>query len=256
VHRRNLQILLIGWFAACMLPAVLGVAGALGDITGDDASGASGAAWLIGWLVQFGIYFFLARMADANARFSWWLVVSVLPWLIDTATSSSAWLIFPGALVAAAFAGWVWTATAGAADLQEHGLPARGEVLQVIEPRFFNEVINGVYIKRKLRLRIERADGTPPYEAVYKGLFMLGEVPSEGSSFRLRVDPAKPTRFAPVKSDHDTSETPAPQSDPWRRPAPEKDASSRLETLKKMHDKGLVTDDEYEAQRDVIIKSV
>lgn len=58
-----------------------------------------------------------------------------------------------------------------------------------------NVVVNNVYIKRTLRLRIERSDGVPPYEAKYRGTFMLGEIPSPGSVLVLRVDPHRPQHF-------------------------------------------------------------
>jgi hypothetical protein len=51
---------------------------------------------------------------------------------------------------------------------------------------------------RTLLLRIERTDGVAPYEAKYKGLFMIGNIPDEGSIIRLRVDPADPRHFVPA----------------------------------------------------------
>ncbi len=101
----------------------------------------------------------------------------------------SAW-----AAVAIAVAAWIGQSTARAQSLQQQGIRATGVVLEVLKP-WMNVVINNVYIRRRLRLRIQRQDGSPAYEGILKGLFMLGEIPSVGDRLALRVDPANPQHF-------------------------------------------------------------
>jgi hypothetical protein len=84
-------------------------------------------------------------------------------------------------------------------DLKAHGIAARGVVLAVRTP-LMNQVINNVYIKRTLQLRIERSDGSAPYEVTFRGTFMLGEIPSAGDVLKLLVDPNDPRHFATASS--------------------------------------------------------
>lgn len=58
-------------------------------------------------------------------------------------------------------------------------------VVFVVKP-MMNVVVNNVDLPRTLVLRIERSDGVAPYEAKYKGLFMIGNIPDEGSVIRLQ----------------------------------------------------------------------
>ena len=90
--------------------------------------------------------------------------------------------------------------------LQREGHPATATVLEVKKP-LMNMVVNNVYIRRKLRIRIARDDGAPPYETTYADLFMLGSVPDPGDSFRVVVDPKRPGRLSPASA----SMPPAPQ---------------------------------------------
>jgi Short C-terminal domain len=96
--------------------------------------------------------------------------------------------------------------TARAQSLQERGIRATGTVLEVLKP-WMNVVINNVYIRRRLRLRIQRQDGSPAYEGIFKGLFMLGEIPSVGDRLALRVDPANPQHFDYDKASNATTTT-------------------------------------------------
>jgi Short C-terminal domain len=125
-------------------------------------------------------------------------------------------------------------------SLQRDGIAARGVVVKVVKP-MMNVVVNNVYIRRTLLLRVERADGIAPYEAKYKGLFMIGNIPGEGSVIRLRVDPADPRRFEAVTDDDgDSSYTPPRRSS---------SITDELQRLSELHRRGDLTDAEFTAAK-------
>jgi len=64
-------------------------------------------------------------------------------------------------------------------------------VVEVKRP-MVNVVINNVYIRRTLRLRIERSDGVAPYEAYLKATFMPGDIPEPGTGLSVVADPVRP----------------------------------------------------------------
>lgn len=75
--------------------------------------------------------------------------------------------------------------------------------------------------------RIERSDGVALYEAKYKGLFMIGNIPDEGSMIRLRVDPADPRHFEAVTDDDGDSS--------YTRPQPSGTITDQLQRLSALH---------------------
>jgi len=113
-------------------------------------------------------------------------------------------------------------------------------VLEVEKP-LMNVVINNVYIRRTLRLRIERADGVAPYEAKFKGTFMLGEIPGVGSAVPLRVDPNNPRHFEAVKDEGGSHYEPAPSADDT--------ITDQLQRLAELHRRGDLTDAEFAAAK-------
>jgi hypothetical protein len=91
-----------------------------------------------------------------------WLVAALLPWVtIGTATQTTLALL-PCALVAVGYSLWYYRGFSRREDLKAHGIAAKGVVMAVQEP-LMNQVINNVYIKRTLQLRIERSDHVAPY---------------------------------------------------------------------------------------------
>jgi hypothetical protein len=154
--------------------------------------------------VQFGIFLWIMNMV-AEQKILWWFIASLLPWALDWSVPASPWFLLLGAAVAIAVAAWIGRVNQRATSLQQQGIRATGTVLEVLKPFMkMNVVINNVYIQRRLRLRIQREDGMPPYEGILKGLFMLGEIPSVGDRLALRVDPANPQHF-----DYDKASTSA-----------------------------------------------
>ncbi|HET9283122.1 MAG TPA: SHOCT domain-containing protein [Candidatus Angelobacter sp.] len=193
---RRLHLLLIVWCVLLLAPGLFEAAGH------STLNGTLAAIWVVGYLVQFGVFMWIMNLV-AEQKVLWWFIASMLPWVIDWSVPSSSWLLLPWAAVAIAAATWIGRVTQRATSLQEHGVRATGTVLEVFKP-WMNVVVNNVYIRRRVRLRIQREDGTPAYEGILKGLFMLGEIPSVGDRLHLRVDPANPQHF-----DYDQASTSA-----------------------------------------------
>jgi hypothetical protein len=196
---RRLHLVLIAW---CVLLLAPGVFEAFGNTT---LNGTLAAVWIVGYLVQFGVFMWIMNLVSEQ-KVLWWFIASMVPWAVDWTVPSSPWILLPWAAVAIASAAWIGRVSSRAYALQQRGIRATGTVLEVFKP-WMNVVINNVYIRRRLRLRIQRQDGAPPYEGILKGLFMLGEIPSVGDRLALRVDPANPQHF-----DYDEASTETAQA--------------------------------------------
>jgi hypothetical protein len=172
VSLRAFAVLLAGWVVAVVLPGL--VAATVWDIDTDSTNlGGPLGVWIVGYLVQLGLFMTASRRTKKNNILAW-IVASLLPWVCDWASIPARWAAAPCAAVAILIAWRMYRSTESSEHLAQSGVPATGTVLEVIKPKLMNVVINNVYIMRKLRLRIERADGVEPYEAVLKGTFMLG----------------------------------------------------------------------------------
>jgi hypothetical protein len=195
---RKLYSVLTLW---CVLLLAPGVYEAFGNVT---LNGTLAAVWIVGYLAQFGVFMWIMNLV-ADQKVLWWFIASLLPWAIDWSVPTSPWFLLLCAAVAVATAFWMAQSTQRAQSLQQRGVRATGTVLEVLKP-WMNVVINNVYIQRRLRLRIQRQDGSPAYEAIFKGLFMLGEIPSVGDRLALRVDPANLQHFDYDKASTETAQ--------------------------------------------------
>jgi len=193
----KINSLLIAW---CVLLLAPGIFEAFGNVT---LNGTLAAVWIVGYLVQFGVFMWIMNLVSEQ-KVLWWFVASLVPWGVDWTVPSSSWFLLLWAAVAIASAVWIGSVSNRASALQQRGIRATGTVLEVFKP-WMNVVVNNVYIRRRLRLRIQRQDGAPPYEGIFKGLFMLGEIPSVGDRLNLRVDPANPQHFDYDKASTDTA---------------------------------------------------
>jgi hypothetical protein len=186
----------------------------------------------------------------------WWFIASLVPWAVDWTVPSSPWLLLPWAAVAIAVAAWIGRFSSRAQALQQRGIRATGTVLEVFKP-WMNVVVNNVYIRRRLRLRIQRQDGSPAYEGILKGLFMLGEIPSVGDRLSLRVDPANPQHF-----DYDEASTAtataqaasAAASDSGDSRLSDSRLSDELARLADLHKRGALTDSEFAAAKKKLLR--
>jgi hypothetical protein len=246
---RKLYTLLAVW---CVLLLAPGVYEAFGNVT---LNGTLASVWIVGYLAQFGVFLWIMNLVGEQ-KVIWWFIASLLPWAVDWTVPSSTWLLLLWAAVAIAVAVWIGRFSSRARALQQRGIRATGVVLEVFKP-WMNVVINNVYIRRRLRLRIQRQDGTPAYEGILKGLFMLGEIPSVGDRLSLRVDPANPQHF-----DYDEASTAtataqaasAAASDSGDSRLSDSRLSDELARLADLHKRGALTDSEFAAAKKKLLR--
>jgi putative oligomerization/nucleic acid binding protein len=252
---RKINSLLIAW---CVLLLAPGIFEAFGNVT---LNGTLASVWIVGYLVQFGVFMWIMNLV-AEQKILWWFIASMVPWAVDWTVPSSTWLLLPWAAVAIASAAWIGSVSIRASALQERGIRATGTVLEVFKP-WMNVVINNVYIRRRLRLRIQRQDedGSPPYEGIFKGLFMLGEIPSVGDRLTLRVDPANPQHFDYDKASTDTTTAAttahaasATASNSGEGRLFHEHLSDELARLADLHKHGALTDSEFAAAKKKLLR--
>src|SRR5690242_9869010 len=250
---RKIYSLLIAW---CVLLLAPGVFGAFGNVT---LNGALATVWIVGYLAQFGGFMWIMNLVG-DQKVLWWFIASLLPWAVDWTVPSSPWFLLLCAAVAIAVAFWIGQSTVRAQSLQQQGIRATGIVLEVLEP-WMNVVINNVYIRRRLRLRIQREDGASPYEGILKGLFMLGEIPSVGDRLALRVDPANPQHFDYDKASTDAATAQAASaaaSDPGisavASESRRQNLADELARLADLRDRGALTDSEFAAAKKKLLR--
>ncbi len=196
VRLRTVALFLATWCVLVIAPSLIVLAGFTGADPNAAIAGPIVAIWIVGYLAQLGVFALVARKAN-GASIPGWVLASVLPWVADWSAPVALWAPLSCGLVAAAYACWFYSRFARSDDLQRNGIPATGTVLEVKQP-LMNVIVNSIYLRRTMRLRIQRADGVPAYGANYSGTFMLGEIPSPGSVFDLRVDPNNPEHIAAV----------------------------------------------------------
>jgi putative oligomerization/nucleic acid binding protein len=253
---RKINSLLIAW---CVLLLAPGIFEAFGNVA---LNGTLAAVWIVGYLAQFGVFLWIMNLVGEQ-KVLWWFIASLLPWAVDWTVPSSPWLLLPWAAVAIAVAAWIGRFSSRAQALQQRGIRATGVVLEVFKP-WMNVVINNVYIRRRLRLRIQRQDGSPPYEGILKGLFMLGEIPSVGDRIALRVDPANPQHFDYDKASTATATAQAASaatfdSDVHATSAAAADSgharlSDELARLAELHKRGALTDSEFASAKKKLLR--
>ncbi|MDX1891230.1 SHOCT domain-containing protein [Mycolicibacterium sp. 050158] len=199
--------------------------------------------WIVGYLLQFGVFMVIARKARGNS-FGGWLLASTMPFVADWTVPVAPWSPAAVLVVVAAYSAWFYSRLARSDDLRRNGIPATGRVLEVEQP-LLNTIVNSVYIRRTMTLRIERSDGTPPYDAKYSGTFMLGAIPSPGDVFNLRVDPSDPTHF-------ETTDLIAGSSDQPR--IQDSSLAAQLRQLDDMHRRGALTDAEFTTAKQRLLR--
>ena len=250
---RKINSLLIAW---CVLLLAPGVFEAFGNVT---LNGTLASVWIVGYLAQFAVFMWIMNLVGEQ-RVLWWFIASLVPWGVDWTVPSSTWFLLLWAAVVVAVAAWIGQSTGRARSLQQQGIRATGVVLEVLKP-WMNVVINNVYIRRRLRLRIQRQDGSPPYEGILKGLFMLGEIPSVGDRLALRVDPANPQHFDYDKASTDAATAQAASAAASDSGISDEASKSRrqnladeLARLADLHKRGALTDSEFAAAKKKLLR--
>jgi hypothetical protein len=111
-----------------------------------------------------------------------------------------------------------------------------------------NVVTNNIYIRRTLMLRVQRSDGTPPYQVKHSGMFMLGGIPTPGDVFNLRVDPKNPKHIETMDGASEAAPPYVPSPSPSPSPG-DSTIAEQLGQLDDMHNRGARTDDEFAAAK-------
>jgi hypothetical protein len=259
--RQELRTLLLIWWGTIVVPAiVIAVIANLSDTSGN--------AWtwtitMVGFVVQLFIFIRIQNTFDNSDHVAWmiavWLVISLAPLATYAASAAQWWMPLVGAAWATLIAMFVDFLLGRTLDLRANGVAARGTVLDVIKPRM-NVVVNFVYIKRRLRVRVERTDGSPPYEATFSGVFMVGEIPSPGDVLPLRVDPNRPDRITYDASAEASSTAGTPSASESSGSASPSRGSNTLPdllaSLADLRERGALTDDEFRAAKDKLLRGV
>lgn len=238
---RTVAALAALWCVLVLAPAAVG--GLFFAITADTPiAGPVLVLWVVGYLVQLAVFMVIARKSPHGTTPGWFLA-SIIPFAADWTVPVSGWGLLISAAIVVGYAIWLSYAVYRVEQLRRDGVRAVAVVVDVVRP-WFNVVINRVYIRRTLRLRIERADGTPPYEVRFKGTFMLGEIPEPGCQLSVLVDPVRPQRIELVDSTDQTPPTPA-----YHGQAAAADIADQLRELSGLHRNGELTDDEFSAAK-------
>ena len=240
--------LLTTWCVLVVLPAWIVYLTFRGADADTPVLGPAIAIWIVGYLLQLGTFMVATRKADSNGIGGWFLA-STMPFVADWTVPVAPWSPIAVAAVVGAYSAWFYSRLARSDDLQRNGIPATGTVLEVKKP-IMNTIINDVYIRRTMMLRVQRADGGPTYDAKYAGTFMLGEIPSPGDVFNLRVDPKDPMHFE--TTDKADATQPPPQAATWR--PPNDSIAEQLQQLDDMHHRGALTDDEFAAAKQRVLR--
>jgi hypothetical protein len=186
---------LVVWWFLVVLPGILTLAGAFGDIGEDtEVSGSIVAVWLFCYLGQLAMVFVMQHAAGGRSHTLWFLVASLLPWVVD-------WGVPFGAVVATivlaasvALAGVIGYLAFRQMNLDTHGTQVEATVIKVL-PNYMNVVINSVYIRRRVRVQFTLPGGEPQQRTVHV-LYEIGNTPSPGDHLTLRVDPKHPWHLA------------------------------------------------------------
>jgi hypothetical protein len=246
VNKPLIAGLLTAWCLLVALPAWIVYAAFVGVDADTPVIGPAIAIWLVGYLLQLGMFMAATRKAKTNAIAGWFLA-STMPFVADWTVPVALWSPLAVAAVVGAYATWLYLGLERSDTLQHNGIPATGTVLEVETP-VMNMVINDVYIRRTLILRVQRSDGAPPYQAKYAGTFMLGEIPNPGDVFNLRVDPKNPMHFETT----DGASYVAPEQS-YPPPPEDSTIAQQLLQLDDMHHRGALTDAEFAAAKQRVL---
>ncbi|HUQ00386.1 MAG TPA: hypothetical protein VM093_07990 [Aeromicrobium sp.] len=184
LDRRQLGILLGVWAATAVIPGI---------ITVDRPVMLAYVVWGIGFIASLALFITIAQITKTTEMWPW-LAAPVLPWVVDIAVPHS-WLWIPVVVIATgAFAVWLFRGADIADRLLHEGVPGTGTVLGLVEPRFAGAVVNDGFVRRGVRLQVERPDKAKSYEAVLRDVFRADRLPQPGDTIDLQVDPKDATR--------------------------------------------------------------
>jgi hypothetical protein len=250
---RTVGVLSALW--SVLVIATAGITTALFKVSIDTSiGGAVIGAWVVGYLLQFGVFFLISRKSPHYPMLGWFLA-SIMPFAADWSAPVSWWALVACAAIVIGYATWLTWSVYDYDRLMGDGVRTRAVVIEVKRP-LFNTVINNAYIRRTLRLRIERPDAAAPYDTTIKGTFMFGDIPAAGEKLWVMIDPKRP-QHVEFASKTATSQTNQPRvTRPAARPqqlAP--DITAQLGKLTAMHRSGDLTDAEFAAAKHRLLSS-
>lgn len=200
-----MRLLLVAWWCATVVPGV-GMALLFPDEI-ETGSGAVVGVWIGGFVLQLFLFMAVSKqLKGVGTMMVIWFIVSLLPFAIDWTPAASWWGTIAFVLVAVVIALYIDYVLTRHSLLQHNGVRATAVVLEVKKP-LMNVVVNNVYIKRKLRVRVDPDDHSPSYETTYSDLWEMGTVPDPGDSFRVVVDPRRPRHLDALDSSSDAGDS-------------------------------------------------
>lgn len=191
LDRRRLLTLLGAWAVAVLLPGIFAIPWAGRGM--EEFQIPAYVLWGVGFFVQLGLFNTIATMTGATDMAPW-LVTSITPWVVNLTVPDNPMYIPVFILGVGLFAAWIYLRTAAADQLLHEGVVGTGTVIEVVEPKAFHVAVNNGYVRRSVRLTVERPDKHKTYEAVVRDLFKVDELPQPGDKVALRVDPEDATR--------------------------------------------------------------
>lgn len=186
LDRRRLLTLLGAWAIAVLLPGIFAIPWAGRGV--EEFQIPAYILWGLGFFVQFGLFNTVAKMTGAT-DLAPWLVASIAPWLVNLTVPDNPIYIPVLVLGVGFFAAWIYLRSAAADQLLHEGVVGTGTVIEVVEPRAFLKAVNNGYVRRSIRLTVERPDKHKTYEAEFRDLYKVDELPKRGDKIALRVDP-------------------------------------------------------------------
>lgn len=198
-------MLLGAWAGAVLLPGIIAI---------NQPVMLAYVVWGLGFFAALALFIPIAKMTETTQMWPW-LVASVSPWVVNLSVPDTPMYIPVYVVALGVFAAWIYLRSSATDRLLHEGLEGTGTVIEVVEPKAINAVVNNGYVRRSVRLTVERPDKAKTYEAVLRDLFKVDDLPSPGDKIPLRIDPEDAKRVAavPVKKADKPAEEPADQDE-------------------------------------------
>lgn len=205
LDRRQLLNLLVAWAGAVLLPGILAIPWAGRGL--EEFQIPAYVVWGLGFLIQLVLFTAIARLSGTTQMWAW-AFTSVVPWVVNLTVPDNPMYIPVFVVAVGVFAAWIFLRSAATDRLLHDGLDGTGVVIEVVAPKGINTVVNNGYVRRSVRLNVERADKKKTYEAAIRELFKVDELPSPGDRIPLRIDPedAKRVVMVPAKKAKDPTD--------------------------------------------------
>jgi len=239
---RKIAALTALWCALIVIPAV--AAGVLLHRgPGNQHMGWVAGIWIVGYLAQFLLFIKIGRKSPCGTG-PGKIIAALVPWLADWTTPVTLWSVLPAAIIVIGYSAYLTRSVYRLDVLRRDGVEARGRVVEVIRPAL-NSVVDRDHARRTMRIEVIHPDGAPAYEATVTATFTLGEIPEQGDSVAIRVDPNHPQRLELIENEPVVRATADPEVDPR--------TSDQLRLLRTMRDRGDITEAEYTAAKNKLV---